>query len=140
MLPEGSAVKITCHSRINTARSLMFFLLAGVLAAALYFFIIAFMLEEMSVHYSIAVGVAYFLAASFQFFFNRKVSFNPGLSRVAWQISKYVVMICVNYSLTMILIRLITEYLAMNVYWGVILGLLLTTPTGYLMSRYWVYR
>ena len=116
------------------------FFFAGLITAILYFSAIAITLDFFHFHYGVAVTVAYTVAALFQFLFNQKVSFDPSESPIVHQMSKYVGMIFINYLTTMLVLRIFVNHMGGTPYVGAMIGLFITTPMGYVMFRYWVYR
>jgi putative flippase GtrA len=120
-------------------RSMLLFPIIGALTAVVYFSLFNLMWYLLNIDYRIAVSIAYVTAATFQFFANRNLTFRSCGHRVLFQMIKYVVMVLINYVITMIVVHFVVEVLKLPPPVGVVAAIATTVVSGYLLSRYWVF-
>lgn len=90
--------------------------------------------------YLTSVSIAYFIAFSFQFFANKICTFRDKRQLKSNQIIRYAIVIITNYALTIVTTAICVEAFLMLPYTGVWISLLLTTPVGFFLSKYWVFK
>ena len=113
--------------------------LVGATTAAIYFLVLAFHLEIIRANYNIAVSIAYAVSVIFQFLANKYFTFESKTKNIAHQFSKFLVLLIVNYLLTILVVRYIVETVGYSPYIGVIASIPLIVVTGFLLSKYWIY-
>jgi putative flippase GtrA len=121
-------------------RSIAIFLMVGMLTAAVYFFVFSILWKLLNIDYRVSVSIAYVLSVTFQFFTNRKVTFKSHGNNLFRQMLKYVVMLALNYIITITVVEFTVRFLLLSPYLGVVFSVGITVITGYLLSRLWIYK
>jgi len=121
-------------------RSVVLFLTVGALTAVLYFSIFAYLWRVAHLHYRLAISIAYFTSILFHFTANRFVTFKSHGADFTKHVVKYLIMVMVNYLITLLVVHFVVVGLALSPYLGVISAIGATVGTGYLMAKFWVFR
>lgn len=116
------------------------FLMVGGFTAVFYFSMFTIFWKLMHLNYKIAVSTAFVIATSTQFFLNRHLTFRCYNSKRIEQIVKYITMVVVNYLITFFVVKSVVELLLWSPYIGIIISIGITVITGYLMSKFWVFK
>lgn len=130
------------HSLINLFNRrirLVKYAIVGGLSAAIKFSIYS-LLFYSGVSYQIAATFGYFISAAFHFLANRTFTFKTHTGTINQQISKYLVLTVINYSITMQVISFSINYFQLNPYFSMLLAIAANTLTNYLMSKLWVFK
>lgn len=128
------------HQFLNShGRSLLSFLTVGAIAAVINFSTFSFLWGLLKINYPFAVSVAYVLSVVFHFFANRRFTFKSSGAHFMPQIRKYLVMVGVNYLITLAVMFIVVETLGFSPYLGTISAIAMTVGIGYLMARFWVF-
>jgi putative flippase GtrA len=114
--------------------------LVGAATAAIYFLVLAFHLEVLGVNYHWAVSVAYLVSVAFQFIANKYFTFQSKSQSVLAQLSKYLMLLLVNYAVTIFVVRFVVEKLGLSAYHGVLASIPLIMVIGYVLSRHWIFK
>lgn len=120
--------------------SLFLFLSVGILAALVNFSSFAFFYKIAGFGYQEAVTIAYFLALLVHFTCNRHFTFKKSSATLSPQLLKYSVMVMINYGITLAVICFVVEYLHLSAFIGLLVAIGLTVGSGYLLSRFWVFK
>lgn len=115
------------------------FLLAGFATAVLYFSLFALSLYILHVNHVIAVTIAYSIAAAFHFLVNREVTFKVSKHRNIKQVFKYLSLLIINYAITVAILE-ISLFFKASAYFGLILAAGATAITGYILSKFWIFK
>jgi putative flippase GtrA len=134
----GRARRLPVDAR--DARSAARFLIVGAVTAALYFGILAALVEGLALDYRVAVSIGYAIAVCFHFLANRRFTFRAHGSGVGPQLIRYAILLVVNYLLTLGVITCAVELLGWSPFLGALLGLVATTLIGFLLAHRWVFR
>lgn len=116
------------------------FLLVGFLTTLVYFSIFSISLEWLKVGHRFAVTFAYVIAATFQFFSNRRFTFKSHTYDVGPQVAKYISMLIINYIITFVVVDVCVRILHLSPYFGAIFAIGVVVFTGYFLSKFWVFR
>ena len=114
--------------------------LTGATTAAIYFLVMLAVESLLGFDYKISVSVAYLLSTLFQFILNRRFTFGTVEGQLSSQAIRYLVMLGINYLLTIVTVVICVERFRLSPYAGVWIALVLTIPTGYFLSRYWIFK
>jgi putative flippase GtrA len=120
-------------------RTLFFFLMTGFLTAGVYFSIFAIMWNLLHIDYKLSLTAAYWGGLCFHFFMNRHVTFKSHCN-IGRQVVKYLIMSFVNYAIALLITVAIVDNFHFSPYIGIVLSVGVTVMSGYLMSRFWVFR
>lgn len=123
-----------------TGRSFGVFLLVGFLTALCYFGVFGVLYSGFKFQYRMSVSVAYVLAILFHFIMNRNVTFLSKSTRLFPQVFRYIIMTIGNYIVTLAIVTFSTEMSGYSPYIGVFIAVSITLVSGYLLSRFWVFR
>lgn len=121
---------------------MVIFPLVGALTAILYFSLFSLLWYGFKIHYGIAVSIAYLTSATFQFFANQRYTFQNREKRwhkIFYQMVRYVIMVLINYVITLAVVYFVVEVLRFSPPVGVVVTVGITVFSSYLLSRYWVF-
>lgn len=120
-------------------RSIVLFPIMGALSAFVYFGLFTLFWHIWGVDYRVAVTVAYSIATFSQFFCNRRFTFRSHTQQLLGHFLKYLAMLLINYTITMVVVHIVVERLGFLPPVGVVAGIVVTMISGYFLSRYWVF-
>lgn len=115
------------------------FLLTGLITTILYFSLFAFLTTFFHLPYVIAATLTYIVAASFHFFSNRCITFKIKNKDYEKQIFRYFTLLILNYVITILFLKVSLLFFT-SPYLGLILACGITTLTGYILSKYWIFK
>ncbi|OGT34308.1 MAG: hypothetical protein A3C44_07555 [Gammaproteobacteria bacterium RIFCSPHIGHO2_02_FULL_39_13] len=118
----------------------IFYCLIGGLSATVYFGVFALFFQGFHVHYQLAISFAYIMSVITHFTMNRYFTFAVNGKNLQKHIVKYVVMVMVNYVITMTIVYFIVSELQCSPYFGMVSAIGVTVLSGYMMARYWVFK
>ena len=116
------------------------FLAVGATSALVYFLSFSVLWHFIHFTYQIAVSIAYALSVVVHFTANRRITFRAHGHALAAQLTKYFVMVAINYGITLWIMHGIVTNLNLTPYLGIMCSIALTVATGYLMAKFWVFR
>jgi putative flippase GtrA len=120
-------------------RSISFFLAVGGISAVINFASFAVLWNVLNINYQIAVSIAFILSVLFHFSANRAVTFRAHQHKLRHQLPKYVVMLAINYSITLLIVHVTVETFHLSPYLGLVIAVGTTMNLGYLMLRFWIF-
>lgn len=131
--------------RLHALVNAHFFALAkfgivGAVTAAIYFLVMWVANTLIGLHYIISITAAYFSSTTFHFLANRHFTFSAVQESHGNQLSRYMVMWGVNYVITLVVVSACVNNFGLSPYIGVCVSVVVTVMTGYLFSRFWVFR
>ncbi len=115
------------------------FLLTGVVTAMLYFSLFTFGEKILHASQTLSVCLAYSLAAFFHFFVNKKKVFRSKKSKNLRTFSKYIVLLIVNYGITLLVLHIGLLFM-LSMYLSLVVAAGITAVSGYIMNRFWVFK
>jgi len=121
-------------------RSAATFLTVGAIAAVINFSTFSLLFQMAHLNYKVAVSIGYLCSVIFHFTANRRFTFKSQGSDFFRHLSKYIVMISINYLITLAVVHFVVENLSLSPYIGVIAGIGCTVGIGYLMAKFWVFQ
>lgn len=132
------------YTRINHLfnshwRSLLSFLTVGALAALINFSSFSIFWGFLKLNYQLAISLSYVLSVIFHFTANRRFTFKSSNANFFPQISKYLIMVSINYLITMAVMYYVVTILSISPYIGSISAIATTVGIGYLLARFWVF-
>ena len=90
--------------------------------------------------YFISVTAAYVTAILFQFNANRLFTFRASEKAQHIQLLRYLVLLAINYIITILIVSICVETLGLSAYVGVGVSVLITVFIGYCLSHFWVFK
>ncbi len=111
----------------------------GGLSAAICFSTFAIQWDFFHISYKIATTTSYTLAILFNFISNRRVTFKRSGKNLSSHIYRYLTMVILNYGITIGMVHGTVKFLALSPYIGLLSAIVVTTITGFTLSKYWVF-
>lgn len=111
----------------------------GSVTAFLYFGVIVFATEILDFGYRIAVSVSYVIAVSFHFLANREFTFSASDGVVRKQIIRYLIVLLLNYLITICVVSYLVDSLVFSHYLAAIIAIGATVTVGYFTSKFWIF-
>lgn len=116
------------------------FIFAGGTTAFIYFSLIFLLKDVLHADKDLSVTTGYFISVCFHFAMNRSFVFDkPGIRGVGSHISGYVVLVCVNYLTTILLVNLLGIF-GISVFISVLLATLITMLVTYVSMKKMIFR
>ena len=121
--------------------SLMRFIVVGVVAFAVYFLVLAALLEVVRMDYRIAVTIAYGGGMIVSFYGNKTITFQQR-QRVGTmgQLARFCIISGINYAVTMGIVIVVVEWLHQVTYLGAYISAVVSACISCLAAKYWVFR
>lgn len=120
--------------------SLFLFASVGTMSAIVYFSLFTLLWKVLSINYMISVSIAYLTTVTFYFFTNRYLTFKSHHGSIKKQLGKFVLMVLLNYLITVKIIHYAVETLALTPYIGMLFAVATTFIISYLLSKFWVFK
>ena len=120
-------------------RSLVFYVVVGFFNTLLYVLMFQLLWKILDLNYRFAVTGAYFVSVMFHFSMNRIITFQSGQGKLYLQIPRYIAMIVINYLITIAVVEVTVRVMLRSPNVGMLLSVVITVITGYLLSKYWVF-
>lgn len=111
----------------------------GACSAVVYFLSFTWFFQWGKLDYQIAVSIAYVLSVLVHFFMNRSFTFKSHGHSLWRHVTKYSVMLMVNYLCTLGIMSMVVSGLKLSPYLGIAVSIALTMGTGYIMAKFWVF-
>lgn len=127
------------YFRLLDKKTVIFFLIVGASSALSYFLSFALLYSVLNLNYKIAVTIAYVISILVHFTGNRVFTFQQHGANLMQHVSKYLVMVLINYVITLVIMHIVVQNLHIIPYIGLAISIAATVGTGYLMSKYWVF-
>ena len=124
--------------RFMDLRFLMF-LAVGLTTMVVQFSSFALMWEIFHLPQRLSVSISYLTAVIFHFLSNRLFTFQAGNANVYKQLVKYIIVTCLNYVITIVVVEVCVKVFFLSPYMGVMAAIATTVMTGFLFLKYWVF-
>ncbi len=125
---------------IGEIKRFLRFSVIGAATAAIYFLILAFHLEVLRLSYTLSISITYVVSVVFHFIANRLFTFEAEKTSVLIQLPKYLILLFVNYLLTILIVRFVVDKVGLTPYYGVLLSVPIIMVVGYSLSKFWIYK
>lgn len=120
-------------------QELINFIICGLLSAAIYFTVLAFLIEVFNLDSLIAYSFSYIISSIFNFFYNKKITFKSDKSTLL-ELIKYLIMLGISYTVGVYIIKILTINFGISIYISSIVSIALTTIFRFLVSKKVVYK
>lgn len=130
--------KLYCYF-IENRKSILFFLLIGIISATVNLGSFGIMWKWIGMNYQLAVSIAYILSVIVHFSANRCIAFERRDKHFVRQLPRYFATLFVSFCVTLIVTRFVVEVLSWTPYLGIVMSIGITININYLMLRYWVF-
>lgn len=120
-------------------RRFLKFLAVGLTTMVVQFSSFALMWDIFHLPQRLSVSISYLTAVTFHFLSNRSFTFQAGNANVFKQLVKYILVTCLNYVITIVVVDVCVKILFLSPYIGVMAAIATTVMTGFLFLRYWVF-
>lgn len=115
------------------------FLIVGALTAALQLGAFTLLYEYAEMDYRVATSLAYALAVAFHFLMNRNVTFRSKSANAAGDLSRYLVLVALNYLINLGVIVFVVQAAHGDPVVGAAAAIAVTVGVTYVLSRFWVF-
>ena len=115
------------------------FLAVGLTTMVVQFSSFALMWEIFHLPQRLSVSISYLTAVIFHFLSNRLFTFQAGNANVYKQLVKYIIVTCLNYVITIVVVEVCVKVFFLSPYMGVMAAIATTVMTGFLFLKYWVF-
>ena len=115
------------------------FLAVGFTTMLVQFSSFALMWDIFHLPQRLSVSISYISAVTFHFFSNRVFTFQAGNANVYRQLFKYIIVTCLNYVITIVVVDVCVKMLFLSPYIGLMAAIATTVMTGVLFLKYWVF-
>lgn len=122
------------------AKTLIVYGVIGAFSALINLLIFALLYDVFHIDYKFAVTISYFAAVLFNFISNRQITFNGSDQHVILHLCKYLIMIALNYLLTLFIVHFVVTKLSLTPYIGVIVSIIVTAFIGFTLSKFWIFK
>ena len=116
------------------------FVAVGLTSAAVNFGSFALFWHLFSWQYQVAVSIAYVLSVITHFFGNRHLTFRGRGQCIKSHVGKYIVMLGLNYLITLAVVTLVVSKLHFSPYIGMVGAIACTVFVSYFLSKNWVFK
>lgn len=125
---------------MNNCKQFFLFLLVGSLSAIVNFFTFFCTFHLLNLDYRFSVSVAYILSVMTHFLGNRYFTFQSHHEPSFSQIKRYMVLLLVNYCLTLAIVTTSVAILHLSPYLGIVLAIAFTVGIGFIISKTYVFK
>ncbi len=114
--------------------------LVGLFTMGVYFVLFFLIFALLNYDYRYAVSISYLAAVIFHFTSNKLITFRRNdVLGAGVQLARYFVLVIVNYLITIFIVGIAVELFAYPPYVGILLAILATVISGYMISKFWVF-
>jgi len=124
---------------MKNSKELGLFLTVGLVSAGVNFFSFYLILSLVGASYIVASTIAYILSVVIHFLGNRSFTFRVDHLDLTPQLKKYLVLLAINYCVTIMAVSTTVEICHLSPYLGTIIAIALTVGVGFLLSKRWVF-
>lgn len=122
----------------NHKRYFFAFVSVGILTAIIYFCLFIIFNVFFHINQLISVTIAYFITTFFHFYASKNFTFQITQRSNLQHLLKYLTLLLINYIVTLLVLK-ITSFFINTSYFRLLYAIGVTTITGYLISKYWVF-
>ena len=115
------------------------FLAVGLTTMLVQFSSFALMWDVLYLPQRLSVSVSYLTAVTFHFLSNRFFTFQARNANIFRHLIKYIIVVCINYVITIGVVDVCVKILSLSPYIGVMAAIAITVMTGFLFLKYWVF-
>lgn len=88
---------------------------------------------------TLATTVAYVLSVGVHFFGNQRFTFRSNIQDTRSQIKKYLLMVMINYLMTIMIVTLFTQFFLLSPTASLVIAIISTFMLSFLLSRHFVF-
>jgi putative flippase GtrA len=115
------------------------FVLVGALTTIVYIGLFAILTEGAVLNHRVAITIAYPVAVGFHYLMNYHVTFRPRGVRVTGSVYRYLVLVLINFLISLAVLELVVQLAALPPLLGAIASIGATVIASYLLSKHWVF-
>lgn len=116
------------------------FIIVGLVTFGINFFCFYVFYGLIHLHYKVAVSFAYVVTVISHFLLHRGFTFGAGEQRLTRNAGKYLLMLGLNYVLTLTVVWTVVEIVGASPYLGVIGATAATASSSFFVMKYFVFR
>lgn len=132
----STILQYACEHRLQVAK----FVIVGFVTFGIYFTSFHLFYGLAGIDYKIAVSLAYVITVISHFLLHRFFTFGAGDQLLAHNAAKYLLMLGLNYTITLMIVWFVVEILKISPYFGVIASTAATTCSNFFVMKYFVFR
>lgn len=121
------------------AKEITTYVIVGGFTAILYFGLMYLTISLIGFDYRVGVTLGYICAVLFHFAANRHFTFGSSAGNFLHHGAKYLVMLMVNYLVTILVVHMSVKHFGLSPYFGAVFGIVTTTALGYFLAKLWVF-
>lgn len=125
---------------MNNVKQFFLFLMVGSISAIVNFFTFFCTFNLMNLDYRFSVSIAYILSVVVHFIGNRYLTFQSYHQHSFSQIKRYIVLLLINYCLTLAIVTTSVAFLHVSPYIGIALAIAFTVGIGFIISKTYVFK
>lgn len=125
---------------MTATKQFLLFLTIGLLSAGVNFSTFFLMWQVAHLNYQLAVSIAYILAVSVHFFGNRSLTFQSQDQHMLSQLKKYLLLLLINYLITLATVTFFVSKLHFSPYLGLITAIGLTVLIGFTLCQQYIFK
>lgn len=115
------------------------FVIVGVVTFVLNFMLVWLFYGRAGLDYRIAVTCAYFLTVVAHFMLNRSFTYNHVSGGAILATTKYVMMLLINYLITVSVAAITVELFGLTPYYGIVFSTFFTAFSSFLLMKHFVF-
>jgi putative flippase GtrA len=116
------------------------FVLTGATSAAVNIGLFAVFWSWLRFNYLVAVTLAYGFAVIVHFNMNRRLTFRCHGANFSSHLTKYIIMLTINFMITLLIVNFTVKGLHWSPYWSVVVSIGVTMMISYYLARNWVFK
>jgi putative flippase GtrA len=120
--------------------SILIFCLIGTCNALLSFLLFTLFWHFFQINYLVATSLTFFIAACVQFFGNRSMTFKDSQGNLRMQMIKYLIMLVINYLVTISVMRFSVLVLDFSPYIAMIVTTACSAIVSFILFKFWIFR
>jgi putative flippase GtrA len=119
---------------------LLKFALVGGLTFCIYLLLFHLFYGVFAIGYKVATTVAYTVTVACHFGINRNFTFSANGQGISGHMSRYLIMLVLNYAITLGAMMMIVEVAGLSPYWGTIASTVITAGSSFFMMKHFVFQ
>lgn len=130
------ALRYLIEHRLQLAK----FVVVGLVTFGIYFSVFHLFYGLVHLNYRIAVSLAYVITVISHFWLHRLLTFSAAEQQIMHNAGKYLLMLGVNYGITLAIVGVVVEVAELSPYIGVIASTATTAWMSFFVMKYFVFK
>ena len=116
------------------------YILIGIFTFFIYYMGLWIFFDYFGLFYIYAVSIAYLVSIFFHYSINKIYTFNVKKPTNALNIFKYLFVAFFNYTIQILIIKILFEHININFYLSTFLAAIFTMFSGFFLMNFWVFK